>query len=362
MNLPLAKPFLGSEEREAIYEVLETGSIASGQTTRLFEEALAKKFNRKYCVVVNSGTSALYLSLKVLGIKKVLFPSMTCINVLHAVLNAGCEPVFADIDSDTHNLDVLTLPERQSDTFDGIIVTQAYGHSADMSVLEHYAKEFQVNLIEDFAQAMGGYFKGRILGSFGKVSITSFYATKNMTTGQGGAILTDDKDIYQKCLFARGDLNSDYFNGVIPLNLKMTDIQAAIGLVQLNKLDLMVNMRRSIAQKLTSMLIQYEVKPPIEKTGVKHSYYKYHLVLPNYIRKQQFIGMMSNEGISVGVLNDPPLHKSLFTNKFTNTNIHLPISETLAPRTVSLPIFPEMTDIDISKIHKAVKKVLNTLK
>lgn len=248
------------------------------------------------------------------------------------------------------------------DGSDGIIVTQAYGHSADMNALERYVKKFHINLIEDFAQATGGYFKDRILGSFGRVSITSFYATKNMTTGHGGAILTDDSEVYQKCLIARGDIPDTCTNGIIPLNLRMTDIQAAIGLVQLKKLDMMVDMRRNIAHKLTSLLIQSEIKLPIEKSGVKHAYYKYHLVLPAHIQKQQFIEKMSREGVSVGVLNDPPMHKTSLAKKLCNTNIYLPVSENLAPRTVSLPMFPEMTDNDVTQIHHAVSKVLKNLR
>lgn len=362
MKIPLGKPFLGTEEGDVVLEVIESRFIASGQTTRAFENALARKFNRKYCIVVNSGTSALYLSLKVLGIKQVIVPSVTCIAVLNAVLNAHSKPIFADIDTETHNIDLCTLSKRQLEEADGIIVTHTYGHSADMDELGCYVKDYRLSLIEDFAQATGGYFKNRILGSFGEISVTSFYGPKMMTTGHGGAILTDDSDVYQKCLYARGDRINNCYNNIIPMNLRMTDIQSAIGLVQLKKLDRMVDMRRNVAHKLTALLTNLGLKVPIEKPSVKHTYYKYHLVLPEYIQKQEFIKEMGKKDVSIGTLYDPPLHKTWLAKNMLNTNIKLPVSENIAPRTVSLPIFPEITDSDISKICHAVNTLLENSK
>lgn len=168
MKIPLAKPYLSTEEFEAVRKVMNSGYIASGQTTTVFEDALARRFNRKHCILVNSGTSALYIALKVLAIEKVILPSVTCIQVLHAVLNAGSKPIFADIEAETHNIDPSSLSERQLDGADAIIVTHAYGHAADMDALEAFVKKYDLSLVEDFAQAAGGYFKNRILGSFGK--------------------------------------------------------------------------------------------------------------------------------------------------------------------------------------------------
>jgi len=142
----------------------------------------------------------------------------------------------------------------------------------------------------------------------------------------------------------------------------MTDIQSAIGLVQLEKLDRMVDMRRRVAHKLTTQLADLELKLPIEKPGVKHTYYKYHLVLPEYIQKQEFIKEMGEKDVPVGILYDPPLHKTWLAKSVLNTNISLPISESIAPRTVSLPIFPEITDSDISTICHAVTTVLENFK
>jgi len=362
MKIPLSRPFMGTEEGDAVLEVIKSRFIACGQTTRAFENALTRKFNRKYCIVVNSGTSALYLSLKVLGIKQVIVPSITSIAVLNAALNADSKPIFADIEPETHNIDLSTLAKRQLEEADGIIATQTYGHSADMDELEYYVKNYHLSLIEDFAQAAGGFFKNRILGSFGKISVTSFYGTKIMTAGHGGAILTDDSEVYQKCLYACGEATNYCYNNIIPMNLRMTDIQSAIGLVQLKKLDRMVDMRRSAAHKLTALLTSLELKLPVEKPDVKHTYYKYHLVLPEHMQKQAFIKEMGKRDVAIGTCFDPPLHKTWLAKNMLNTDTELPVSENIAPRTVSLPIFPEITDGDISRICRAVNALLENSK
>jgi perosamine synthetase len=358
VRMPLGKPVLGTEEKEALLRVIDSGYIASGQIVKIFEDALAKKFQRKYCIVVNSGTSALYLSLKVLGISKVIVPSMTCINVLNAILNAGMKPIFADVEDETHNIDLSTLSKDQLDEADGLIVTHAYGHSADMDILESYVRDYHLILIEDFAQATGGYFKGRILGSFGGVSVTSFYDTKSLTTGHGGAIFTDDSEVYQKCLYARGERINEYYRNIIPMNLKMSDIQAVVGQVQLERLDSMVEMKRNIARKFTNLLADLEVGLPYEKPDVKHTYYKYHLVLPEYMPKQDFIKEMHRNDISAGICFDPPLHKSWLARDVLHADINLPVAESIATRTVSLPIFPALNDSDISRICEVVTSIL----
>ena len=358
MKIPLGKPALGTEEKDALMQVVDGGYLAAHEIVRTFEGALAKRFQREYCVVVNSGTSALYLSLIALGIKKVIVPSITCINVLSAVLNAGLSPIFADIEDETHNIDLSTLSREQLNEADALIVTHTYGHAADMAAAASYSSDFHLSLIEDFAQATGGYCQGRILGSFGKVAITSFYDTKSITTGHGGAVFTDDPDVYQKCLYARGDRVNDYYGEIVPMNLKMSGIQAAVGLVQLKKLDNMVEMRRNVARQLTTLLSHLDLKLPTEKPGVKPTYYKYHIVLPEGVAKHEFIEEMGRHDITVGICYDPPLHKTSLARHVLHGELKLPVAEQLAGRTVSLPIFPELQGSEISRICRTATSIL----
>jgi len=219
-------------------------------------------------------------------------------------------------------------------------------------------KEYDLTLIEDFAQATGGYSKNKILGSFGDISITSFYGPKVMTTGHGGAILTDDREVYEKCIYARGDNVNKYYHALIPMNLRMTDMQAAMGIIQLNKLDKMIEMRRNAAKKLMDSLRGINIELPVEKEYATHTYYKFHIILPENIKKQDFIEKMKKLKISVGILYDPPLHRTRIAMNLLSAVPNLKISEFLAPRTVSLPMYPELSEGDIIRIVDCVKFVL----
>lgn len=354
-KIELGGPFLCNDEKFAISKVIDSSLIATGDTAREFEEQLAKKFKRAHCVVVNSGTSALYLGLKILGLKKIIIPAITCTAVLHAVLNAGLKPIITDVDCDTHNVDLSTLSEEQLNEADALLITHTYGHSANMDVITSYVEKYNLLLIEDFAQATGGYYKAKILGSFGDVSITSFYGPKNMTTGHGGAIFVDQKELYDKLVYGCGYSSTNYYNDIIPMNLRMTDIQAAMGLVQLEKLNKMIDMRRQVAKIYKKELSALPMKLPQEKDYAKHAYYKYPIILPNWVEKEMFIRNMDELGVKVGVLYDPPLHKTKIALKMLNINVNLPISEYLASRTVSIPMFIGLKEEDIIRIAKAVK-------
>lgn len=358
MNIPLGKPFLGDEEKEAVDKVIYSRRLATGDTVRELERSLARKFQRSYCIAVSSGTAALYLGLKALGIKRVIIPALTCEAVLHAALNAGASVILTDVEQKTHNLDLSTLSERELSSAEAVVVTHTYGHAADIDELDYYLGKYNLVLVEDFAQATGGYFRDRLLGSFGKVASTSFYAAKGLATGHGGALLTDDEELYLRCVYGRGSRTTYYYKGLIPMNLQMTDIQAAIGLVQLKKLDIMTEMRRNVASRYTQELEPSPVGLIDKKAWAKHAYYKYAIVLPESIQKQAFIKKMSQFSIEIGKLYDPPLHKTKTAMDIINEKVKLPIAEYLAPKTVSLPMFPELSGEDIEKVCEAIKSVI----
>ncbi len=361
MKIPLGKPFLGDEEREAVEKVICSRRLAIGDTVRELERALAKKFQRRYCIAVSSGTAALYLGLKALGIKRVIIPVITCDAVLYAALNAGASVIFADVEQKTHNLNLSALSENQLLNAEAVIVTHTYGHATDMDELDYYLRKYNLVLVEDFAQATGGYFRDRLLGSFGKVATTSFYASKGIATGHGGALLTDDEELYLKCVYGRGSRTTNYYKDLIPMNLQMTDIQAAIGLAQLNKLDIMTEMRRNVASRYAQELEPSPVGLIGKEAWAKHTYYKYAITLPQSIQKQAFIKKMSDFGIEVGKLYDPPLHKTKLAADIISKKVKLPIAEYLAPITVSLPMFPELSSEDIEKVCEAIRSVISDL-
>jgi len=361
-EIPLGKPFLGKEEKDAVLDIIDSKKIATGDTVKAFEDEFKTKIGREYCVTVNSGTVALYIALRASNLKGyVIIPTITCIDVLNAVLCAGLKPIFADVEADTQNIDLSTVSEKSLKDATGIIITHTYGHSVDIEELDYYLSKYKLMLIEDFSQAVGGCYKNKSIGSLGDISITSFYGPKNMTTGHGGAILSDDKVVYNKCKCLRAKGDCAYFD-LIPLNNQMTDIQAAIGLVQLRKLNKMVEMRRNAAKMLTQKLNNVNIKLPIEKKYAKHTYYKYQIVLPQEIDKVRFREEMKKLRIQTGGLYDPPLHKTEISINISKKNIKLPIAEELSPRTVSLPMFPELTRKDVERICRGVNYVINHVK
>ncbi|MBI4333115.1 MAG: DegT/DnrJ/EryC1/StrS family aminotransferase [Chloroflexi bacterium] len=360
MKIPLGKPFIGKEEFAAVEKVLASRRLATGELVKEFEDALTRKFGRKYCIAVNSGTSALYLGLKALGVRRVIIPTITCGAVLNAALNAGARVVFSDVERDTHNIDLSTLSEGQLSGADAVIVTHTYGQAADMDRLDQYLKKHGLTLVEDFAQAIGANYKGRPTGSFGRIAVTSFYASKGITTGHGGAVLTDDEELALKCLYGRGSRTPAYFTGLIPMNIQMTDIQAAIGLVQMKKMDGMIEMRRTIAgrylQGLAGVLGTIGEKP-----WTSQVYYKFAAILPDGVEKQAFIQRMGEQEIEVGTLFDPPLHRTQLAADVGDGQSELPVAERLAPRTVSLPMFPELSEPDIQRICQATRSTIPRL-
>lgn len=309
--------------------------------------------------MVNSGTVALYLSLILTKIKGgVIIPTLTCKSVLDAVLTAGLTPIFADVEPDTHNIDLSSLTDDQWAEAKCVIVVHSYGHSVDIDKLYYYIKKYKLVLIEDFAQSTGGLYKNRMVGSFGDISVTSFYGPKIMTTGHGGAILTDDIEIYNKCKCMISCKSEKMFSPGT-LNFQMTDIEAAIGLEQLKKLSKIIELRRIAAKAYYERLKNINIGLPTEKGYATHAFYKYHIILPNNVNKIDFINKMMLQRIQTGVLYTSPLHK-MFSISDQNyyKNLKLRVAESIVPHIISLPMYPELSIDDINTISNAVRNIL----
>jgi len=226
-TIPLARPTITDDDIRAVQGVLESGSIATESVVKEFEDRFATSIGRKHAIAVNSGTIALYLAVRVQGFAKVVLPAITCPEVLNTVVHAGAEPLIADVEEKMHNLDPRELGGDWTAGADAIVITHAYGHPARIDEIQRTYDAEGLTLIEDFAQSIGATYRGSLCGSFGEISVTSFYATKSLTTGHGGMVLTDSDDLSRQLRIARGDDAYDCLDSFIPLNLKMTDFQAA---------------------------------------------------------------------------------------------------------------------------------------
>ncbi|RLG77333.1 MAG: aminotransferase DegT, partial [Thermoprotei archaeon] len=233
-------PYITEDEINAVIEVLKSGQLAHGPVVEEFEKAFSEYLGVPYTVAVSNGTVALYLALKALGIgegDEVIVPDFTFIATASMVVAAGAKPVFADIDLRTYTIDPEDVKKKITKRTKAMIVVHLYGHPANMGELMDIAKEHNLYLIEDCAQSHGAEFRGIKTGSFGDVAAFSFYATKNLTMGEGGAVVTKSKEVAEKVKLLRnhGQI-SRYYHEVIGWNFRLTSIQAAIGLQQLRKL------------------------------------------------------------------------------------------------------------------------------
>jgi perosamine synthetase len=339
-TIPHSKPTLGREESRAVAEVIESGYIAEGEIANKFERAFAEFIGVEYAMSTGSGTAALHLTLLAMGVgqgDEVILPSYVCSALLNAVNYTGATPILAEISPDTYNLDAADLKKRLSKRTRAIIVPHLFGLAADLeSILA-----LNVPIIEDCAQAVGTTYRERLAGTIGQAAVFSFYATKVMTTGEGGMVVSKSRKIADRIRDLKSyDRKENY---KIRFNYKMTDIQAALGLVQLGRLEYIIQRRRAIAQKYSSKFSSYDLKLPAAENG--HIYFRYVLGLNN--NSTPWIQALSQMGIAC----DRPVHFPL--HRFLNLQGY-PVTEEAWRNSLSIPIYPRLTNEEISRVADGV--------
>jgi perosamine synthetase len=348
--IPAAKPLIGDEERAAVDRVLSSGMIAQGPEVAAFEEEFATYVGGgRSCVAVNSGTSALHLGLLAAGIgpgDEVIVPSFTFAATGNAVALTGATPIFVDIEADSFNLDPDATEAAITSRTAAIMPVHLYGHPAAMDRFEAIADRHGLLLAEDAAQAHGASLNGRNVGAMSRVAAFSFYPTKNMTTGEGGMIVTDDADVARTARLLRNQgMEQRYRNEVVGFNTRMTDIAAAIGRVQLTKLPAWTERRQRNAAVFDERL-RGVLTPPVAD-GATHVYHQYT------IRCSDRVGLtarLTDHGVGFGIYYPTPTHR------LPSFGLDLQLSETerAAAEVVSLPIHPSLTEEDLARVVEAV--------
>jgi len=319
----------------------------------------------KYAAAVSNGTVALMLALKALGIGPedvVLVPDYTFIASATSVLMAGGRPEFVDVEPDTFNIDVEDMVSKISEKVRAVIVVHLFGHPADIKAVTEIARDHKLLVVEDAAQAHGAEAYGKKVGSFGDVSVFSFYATKNMTTGEGGIVVSDQREVIEKVKLLRnhGQI-ARYIHAELGGNYRLTSIQAALGRVQLRKLDKMNAIRRTIAQKYNSMLNGLDLLlTPVEKAWAKHVYHVYALRFKDSMCRDAVYNCMLNKGIEVAIHYPLPLHKQPLFKSMLHTKECCVNASQLAATELSLPMNPKLTDDDVNYIVNALKECVET--
>lgn len=356
--VPYAKPMIGDEEKFRVMAVLESGMIAMGPQTAEFEKEFAAYIGTDYAVATNNGTSALHVALLAAGIgpgDKVITTPFTFIASSNSILYCGATPVFADVDPRTFNIDpgsVQRILERRDD-IKAIMVVHLYGLSCEMDPIMEMAENKGLTVIEDCAQAHGARYKDRAVGFFGDVGVFSFYPTKNMTTGEGGMVVTSRKDIAEKArkLINHGRCDR-YLHDSLGFNYRMTDIAAAIGLCQLAKLDGFNARRRENAKVLNDLLSDLQsVILPHEPDHCLHVYHQYTIRAG---RRDELKAYLDSAGVQTSIVYPIPNTRQPLYMSNGLGQAETPVADVLGAEVISLPIHPGLSPEDLVRISDSL--------
>lgn len=356
-NIPLAKPLIGRDDIRAVVGVLKSGGLAQGPKVLSFENEFSKLLDDRDCVAVNSGTSALHLALLSLGIgpgDEVIVPSFTFAATANSVALTGAKPIFVDIDSSTYNIDPDLIEAAITPMTKAIQVVHLYGLPADMPRILEIANRHKLLLIEDAAQAHLAEINGKKVGTFGDAAAFSFYPTKNMTSGEGGMIVLKSPEVARLCrLYRNQGMEHRYQNEVVGFNLRMTDIHAAIGLSQLNKIRQWTLQRKTNADYMNSRI--ENVITPHTPNGFSHVYHQYTIKVNK--ERDLFSKKLTELGIGNGVYYPTQVHK---LPSFVS-ELELPNTKFATEQVLSLPVHPALSRKDLNRIIASVNKVASEL-
>ncbi len=357
--ISIAQPLISDLEIEEVVKVLKSGFIAQGPKVAEFEEKFAEYIGTEYAVATSSGTTALHLALLSLGLKKydeVITTPFTFAATANSILYTGAQPVFVDINPQTYNLDPYKIEEAISDKTKAIMPVHLYGQPAEMDFINQIAEKYNLKIIEDAAQAHGAIYKDRMAGSLGDIACFSFYPTKNMTTSEGGMITTNNSKLADtvRILRAHGETER-YTHTILGYNFRMTDISAAIGLVQLKRLNNFNNSRIKNAKYLTTHINEINgITPPFVADQVKHVFHQYTIKVENG-KRDKLKDYLTEMGIGTGIHYPKTIYNQIL---YQNLGIKGKCiqADKAATEVLSIPVHPGLNADDLKEIITALKK------
>jgi dTDP-4-amino-4,6-dideoxygalactose transaminase len=345
------RPILDEAEEQAVLRVIRSRHLAMGTEVAALESEFAALVGVDHAIALANGTVSIEIGLQTLGIgpgDEVIVPSFTFIATANAVRRQGAKPVFADIDPKTYCLSPASVERRITANTRAVIAVHLYGHPADVDALGALCEESRIDLVEDAAQGIGSYWRGRSVGSFGRFASFSLYATKNVTTGEGGMITTNDPIVAERARSLRSHQSQMVGQRLqVATNARMTDLQAAIGRAQLSKIDRLQAARDRLAAVYERSLGP-EVTTPYVAPEAKHGYHQYT------IRTQEREGLISRlvtAGVGYGVYYPTPIHLS---DTYVGEGERLPDTEAVSKEVLSLPIRPDLTHREQMTVISAV--------
>ena len=361
VKIPINTPILGKEELSAVVSVVKSGGLTSaskdgGKNVQEFEKSIKAFTKTKYAVSVNSGTAALQAALYALDIKKgdeVIVPSFTFVASANAIASTGAKPVFADILKDNFTIDPESITKKITRKTRAIMPVHLYGHISSLDRIKEIAKKHNLSVIEDAAQSLGSTFKGKHTGTFFELGCYSLYPGKVITSGEGGVIVTNNKNLHEKLQMIRNHgMIKGYDSKIFGLNLRLPEINAAIAKIQIKKLPKFIQSRRRNAKLLSDLLTDTKIKIPIERKNEKFNWSLYTIATKN---RDSILKKLNSKGIGATVYYPIPVHKIpiyKIKSKLKNT-------DWASKHVLSLPVHPKVSTKNVEYIAKTVRDLVN---
>jgi len=371
--IPYGLHSIDEEDIDETIKVLRSDWLTTGPKVKEFEEALCKYVECKHAVAVNSGTSALDIAVQSLNLPKkseVITSPFTFVATSNSILYNNLKPVFVDIERETRNIDPKEIEKKITKKTRAIIYVDYAGHPCKIDEIKEIAENHDLSIIEDASHSMGAEYKGKKIGNFADMTIFSFHPVKNITTGEGGAVLTNNYEYYEKLKMLRNHgINKDakerygkeagyeYDMKILGRNYRITDIQCALGISQLRKLDLFVQERKRLSQIYTKYLSELGfVDTPITKDYVKHAWHLYTILI-NGLDRDDIFTKLRKMNIGVNVHYIPIYHFSYYKENFNFNPKDFPVTEEVFKRIISLPLFPKMSSEQQNYVIDSLSKL-----
>lgn len=365
---PLAKPNIGALEKKYVLGVLNSGQLSLGPQHKIFEKEFAKVVGAKYACSVSSGTAGLHLAMITAGIgpgDEVITTPFSFVASANAVLYVGAKPAFVDIDPLTYNIDPGKIESRITPRTRAILVVHIFGQSADMTAIGKIAKKHNLKIIEDACESLRAKHKGKMVGAFGESAVFAFYPNKQMTTGEGGMLVTNSKKIYELSLSLRNQGRSNNMQWLdhdkLGYNYRLNEMSAALGLAQLQRLDHLIRERYKIAELYHRHLQNYGrlIQAPQTGPGNTHTWFVYVVkLLDRNIDRDGLIKKLAQAGIATKPYL-PSIHlMKHYREKFRYQEGDFPVSEEISRRSLALPFYIGLKESDIKYIVKKLIKII----
>lgn len=373
IKIPITKPYLGEEEKELVSQVIDSGWVSQGPRVAEFEEIFAGYVGARHAVATTSCTTALHAALSVSGIgsgDEVIVPSLSFIASANAVMHCGAKPVFVDIDTETCNINAESIEEFVTEKTKAIMPVHQMGLPADIDVIKDMAERYGLEIIEDAACAIGSEYKGKRVGGHGTIACFSFHPRKVITTGEGGMITTDNPEIAERLRMFRhhgmsvSDLERHHAESVIienylqiGYNYRMTDMQAAMGIVQMQRLPEILKKRYDIAGRYNEAFSKIScLRVPVVPEYARHNYQSYWLEILGSapLGRNELMERLLEKGIStrrgIMAIHQEPCYKQF--------KVKLPGTERITENTIILPLYPSMTDEEVQYVIDGVSGII----